>query len=110
MAGRKVLVVGGGGREHALALALVDSASVAEVIVSPGNAGTGRVPRGSTKMMRNASGDPLAIARSERVDLVVVGPEAPLCDGLVDQLSAGRHCRVWPRRAGRRSSRARRRS
>ncbi len=88
MQGRRVLVVGGGGREHALAARLLDSVSVAEVIVTPGNAGTARAPRGSTKTLRNAVGDPLDIARAERVDLVVVGPEAPLCDGLVDRFAA----------------------
>jgi phosphoribosylamine--glycine ligase len=88
MQARRVLVVGGGGREHALASRLLDSVSVGEVIVAPGNAGTARAPLGSNKTLRNAAGDPLDIARSERVDLVVVGPEAPLCDGLVDRLTA----------------------
>jgi phosphoribosylamine---glycine ligase len=85
--GRKVLVVGSGGREHALARRLLESASVAEVLVAPGNAGTARSPRGVDKVLRNATGAPLEIATSEHVDLVVVGPEAPLCDGLVDQLA-----------------------
>ena len=88
MQARRVLVVGGGGREHALAARLLDSVSVGEVIVAPGNAGTARAPLGSDKTLRNAAGDPLHIARAERVDLVVVGPEAPLCDGLVDRLTA----------------------
>jgi len=80
------LVVGSGGREHALADRLLASASVAEVIVNPGNAGTaaGHAPNGKT--LRNLAGSPLDIARAERVDLVVVGPEAPLCAGLVDEL------------------------
>jgi phosphoribosylamine---glycine ligase len=88
--GRKVLVVGGGGREHALARRLLESPSVAEVLVAPGNAGTARTPTGAGagKCLRNVAGAPLDLARSEHVDLVVVGPEAPLCDGLVDQLEA----------------------
>jgi phosphoribosylamine--glycine ligase len=80
------LVVGSGGREHALALRLLAAPSVSEVIVAPGNAGTARsrVPAGKT--LRNAAGSPLEVARAERADLVVVGPEAPLCAGLVDDL------------------------
>jgi phosphoribosylamine--glycine ligase len=83
-AGRKVVVAGSGGREHALALCLIDAPSVAEVIVVPGNAGTG--PRHLAKPFRRMTGDVIDVARSERADLVVVGPEAPLCDGLVDEL------------------------
>jgi phosphoribosylamine--glycine ligase len=89
MSGRRVLVIGKGGREHALAERLLVSDSVAEVVVAPGNAGT---LAGSAlapgKVLRNAEGAPLELARALQPDLVVVGPEAPLCDGLVDELSA----------------------
>jgi phosphoribosylamine--glycine ligase len=86
----KVLVVGSGGREHALALRLLESEGVSEVIVAPGNAGTSSLPpalaaRG--KRLISSSDAPLAIAQREAVDLVVVGPEGPLCDGLVDDLT-----------------------
>jgi phosphoribosylamine---glycine ligase len=86
----RVLVVGSGGREQALASRLIASPSVGTVIVAPGNAGTGRLARrlGGGKELRNAAGAPLEVARSERIDLVVVGPEAPLCAGLVDELVA----------------------
>ena len=79
-------MVGSGGREHALALRLLASPSVSEVILLPGNAGTvtSRVPSG--KILRNAGGSPLEVAKTERVDLAVVGPEAPLCAGMVDDL------------------------
>ena len=79
-------MVGSGGREHALAVRLLASPSVSEVIVAPGNAGTtgARVPSG--KSLRSASGSPLEIATAERVDLAVVGPEAPLCAGMIDDL------------------------
>lgn len=88
MAPRKVLVVGSGGREHALALRLLESASVGEVIVLPGNAGTSLGAAHPGKVLRNAGGDALDVARAEAPDLVVVGPEAPLCEGLADRLTA----------------------
>jgi phosphoribosylamine--glycine ligase len=88
--GRRVLVVGAGGREHALARRLLDSPSVAEVMVSPGNAGTARLARNATagKTSCNVTGPPVEVARASHVDLVVVGPEAPLCAGVVDELAA----------------------
>jgi phosphoribosylamine--glycine ligase len=72
----KVLVIGSGAREHALCWKL---AQHHEVLCTPGNAGTARVAR-------NVSGDPVEVARKEKVDLVVVGPEAPLAEGIVDAL------------------------
>jgi phosphoribosylamine--glycine ligase len=88
--GRKVLVVGSGGREHALAWRLLESPSVAEVIVTPGNAGTALRPQQAPpgKTLRNAAGRAVDLALAEKVDLVVVGPEAPLCAGIVDDLAA----------------------
>ncbi|MBK8997412.1 MAG: phosphoribosylamine--glycine ligase [Myxococcales bacterium] len=88
MTGRKVLILGSGGREHALADALLASPSVGEVVVSPGNAGTASAPAwlSAPKRLRNASGAPLDLARAERPDLIVVGPEAPLTEGLIDEL------------------------
>jgi phosphoribosylamine--glycine ligase len=86
---RKVLVVGSGGREHALALRLLASESVGEVIVTPGNAGMRVAPeRLAPKVLRSAAGNPVEIAVQEAVDLVVIGPEVPLCAGLSDELSA----------------------
>src|SRR6187549_2042710 len=85
---RKILVVGSGGREHALALRLLACPNVTEVIVSPGNAGTLVTPPGyADKKLSSSRDTPLAIAKRENVDLVVVGPEGPLCDGLVDDLT-----------------------
>ncbi len=97
---RKVLVVGSGGREHALACALLASPSVGEVIVNPGNAGTTRaVGLHRNKSLRNAVGKPLDVARELRPDLVVVGPEVPLCDGLVDALRENGLCAYGPTKA-----------
>ncbi len=94
---RKVLVIGSGAREHALATRLLACASVGEVVVSPGNAGTaqGNV---SGKVMRSLAGDPQEIARLEAPDLVVIGPEVPLCDGLADRLGEAGHVVFGPSR------------
>ncbi len=80
-----VMVVGGGAREHALAWKLGASPDVREVICAPGNAGTARVARNLPVQASDVAGV-VAAARAEGVDLVVVGPEAPLVAGLVDAL------------------------
>src|SRR5438067_2467544 len=85
----KVLIAGGGGREHALACKCAASDRVAEVWVAPGNAGTAGEPK-----VRNVSvaaedvAELLALARSERIDLTLIGPEAPLVAGVVDAFAA----------------------
>jgi phosphoribosylamine--glycine ligase len=81
----RVLVVGGGGREHALAWRLRRCPSVREVLAAPGNPGMAPVAR----CLPVAADDPAGLAelcRREGVDLVVVGPEAPLVAGLADRL------------------------
>ncbi len=79
----KVLVVGGGGREHALAWRLAQSESVHKVYVAPGNAGTA-----AEKLLTNVAISDVAelaqFARDEQIDLTVVGPEAPLAKGIVN--------------------------
>lgn len=81
----KVLVVGGGGREHALAWKLAASPRVSEVLVAPGNAGTAVEAkcRNVDLAAEDVSGL-LALARHEQVGLTVVGPEVPLSLGIVD--------------------------
>jgi phosphoribosylamine---glycine ligase len=96
----KVLVIGSGGREHALAWKCAQSPRVTEVIVAPGNAGTAR----ETKVRNVAIGidqlDVLAdFAASEGVQLTIVGPEVPLVAGIVDRFAArGLPC-FGPRKA-----------
>lgn len=85
----KILIVGGGGREHALAWALCRSPRVTEVIVAPGNGGTEDTMFSGARL-RNAAigvGDLAGLAQfaeDQDVAFTVVGPEAPLCDGIVD--------------------------
>jgi phosphoribosylamine---glycine ligase len=85
--GDTVLVVGGGGREHALAWALARSTRVDEVLVAPGNAGTAVEP--GCRNIHVAVDDLdaiVALAVNEAISLVVIGPEDPLVAGLVDRL------------------------
>ena len=79
----RVLVVGGGGREHALVRALLRSPRRPEVLCVPGNIG---IARDGVECLPDT--DPVAAARERDVDLVVVGPEAPLVGGVVDDLNA----------------------
>ena len=85
MTGMEVLVVGGGGREHALALGLSQSNSVSAVHCSPGNAGTSMVATNHGGSVTDIGGI-VELANELCVALVVVGPEAPLVAGLSDRL------------------------
>lgn len=90
----KVLIIGGGGREHALAWKIAQSPQVAEVYVAPGNAGTALEPR-IRNVELGAEDVPALVdfARSAGIDLTVVGPEAPLVAGVVDAFrEAGLRC------------------
>ena len=83
--GHTVLVVGGGGREHALCVALSSAASIDKIHTTPGNAGTHLY--GSNHGVSASDIDGLVtLSQNLGVDFVVVGPEAPLCDGLADRL------------------------
>jgi phosphoribosylamine--glycine ligase len=96
----KVLVIGAGGREHALAWKLAQSPRVGEVIVAPGNAGTASEAgcRNVAVSVEDIQGL-LALARNERVDFTVVGPEAPLSLGVVDAFEEAGLRIFGPRRA-----------
>ena len=94
----KVLVVGGGGREHALAWKLAQSPRVAKVYVAPGNAGTALDPALANVPF---DGVPALVefARREAIRLTVVGPEGPLADGIVDAFRAAGLAIFGPTRA-----------
>jgi len=88
----RVLVVGGGAREHAIVHALLRSPQEPELICAPGNAGIAEEVRTLEIAADNVEGL-VAAAQSERADLVMVGPEAPLVAGLADALAgAGIRC------------------
>ena len=83
----RVMVIGSGGREHALACALARSERVDEVLCAPGNAGSASIAENIAVRVDDHAGL-LDVARDRRVDLTVVGPEAPLCSGIVDRFEA----------------------
>jgi phosphoribosylamine--glycine ligase len=85
----KVLIIGGGGREHALAWKCAAEPGVSEVLVAPGNAGTAAEP-GVRNVAIGVEDLPRLVqfARSENIDLTIVGPEGPLVAGVVDAFSA----------------------
>ncbi|MCE9683814.1 phosphoribosylamine--glycine ligase [Halomonas alkalisoli] len=82
----KVLIIGGGGREHALAWKVAQSPRVVRVFVAPGNAGTAREAGVANVAIDVADLDGLVtFAKEEAIDLTIVGPEAPLVAGIVDR-------------------------
>jgi phosphoribosylamine--glycine ligase len=89
----KVLVVGGGAREHTLVWKLSQSPAVAQIFTAPGNAGTGLIAENVG--LKPTDVEALArFASEESIDLTVVGPEAPLADGIVD-LFQGRQIPIF---------------
>jgi phosphoribosylamine--glycine ligase len=85
----KVLIIGSGGREHALAWKVAQSPRVGEIHVAPGNAGTALEPR--TRNVDVAADDVQGLLRhalAEKIDLTIVGPEGPLVMGVVDAFTA----------------------
>ena len=84
----KVLVIGGGGREHALAWKCAQSPDVAQVLVAPGNAGTALEDKvRNVEVSADDIGALAELATTESVDLTIVGPEAPLVAGIVDRFT-----------------------
>jgi len=83
----RVLLLGSGGREHALAWKLAQSPRLTSLLCGPGNPGTARLGT-NVPLKADAPDAVAALARKEKVDLVVVGPEAPLVAGVADALAA----------------------
>src|SRR5262245_38359063 len=83
----KILVIGSGGREHALAWKLAQSSRVTRIYVAPGNAGTALEPA-CINLPVTAIPTLVEFARRERIAFAVVGPEAPLASGIVDAFRA----------------------
>jgi phosphoribosylamine--glycine ligase len=95
----RVLLIGGGGREHALAWKVAQSPQVKELICAPGNAGIAGEPKTTCVPVGGEDLDGLlALARERKPDLVVVGPEAPLVLGIVEKMSQLGVLVVGPRR------------
>ena len=86
MRGLRIAIVGSGGREHALSWVIGKSPFVERIYVTPGNGGI--VPENRWDVHESNLAELVSLALEERIDLVVVGPEAPLCAGLVDKLEA----------------------
>ncbi|MCP3919926.1 MAG: phosphoribosylamine--glycine ligase [bacterium] len=83
----KVLVVGSGGREHALCWKIAQSKDVEEVVCAPGNAGVASVAR-TVAIQEDDTSGLLELAKAEHFGLIVIGPEGPLCNGLADEMRA----------------------
>ena len=95
-----VLVVGGGGREHALAWKVAQSQRVERVFVAPGNAGTALEPKvENLDIGAEDIAKLLEFAADQAIELTIVGPEAPLCAGMVDSFEAAGLACFGPRKA-----------
>src|SRR5687767_1213232 len=96
----RILIVGSGGREHALAWKVAQSSRISEVLVAPGNGGTATEPRvRNVDVAAEYVAGLVALAKREHVGLTIIGPEAPLVLGVVDAfIAAGLRC-FGPRQA-----------
>ncbi|MBQ0714763.1 phosphoribosylamine--glycine ligase [Paraperlucidibaca wandonensis] len=91
----KILLLGSGGREHALAWKLAQDPRVSTVFVAPGNAGTAREPKCENVALDILNNAVLvSFAQTQGIDVTVVGPEAPLVNGVVDAFRAA-ELRIW---------------
>ncbi|MBW8747805.1 MAG: phosphoribosylamine--glycine ligase, partial [Acidobacteria bacterium] len=81
----KVLVIGGGGREHALVWSLQQSSKVSEVVCAPGNGGIAAIARCLPVDVKDVA-SMLAVVEEEQPGMTVIGPEVPLAAGIVDAM------------------------
>src|SRR3989344_284482 len=89
----KILIIGSGGREHALAWKLKQSPKVSEIFVAPGNQGTAQV--GTNVDIKTGEFDRLIeFAKKEKIDLTVVGPDDPWAGGIVDAFQS-QGLKIW---------------
>jgi phosphoribosylamine--glycine ligase len=98
-----VIVVGGGGREHALCRALAQNTDIEQVVCVPGNGGTAyetKCRNGQVLPGESTDDAAVRIARSARCDFAVIGPEVPLAQGLADRLTAAGIPSVGPGKQG----------
>ena len=93
----RVLVIGGGGREHALVWKLAQSKKVTKLFCAPGNAGTAGLAQNVNVQAENLNGL-MHVVRQEKIDFTVVGPEDPLSMGIVDELESRGHVAFGPSR------------
>ncbi len=94
----RVLILGGGGREHALAWKFSASTRICGLFVAPGNAGTAEIATNLPRVNPLKKASVIQACREHRIDLVFVGPEEPLAAGIVDALSAEGIAAVGPGR------------
>lgn len=95
-----ILVVGGGGREHAIVRSLAQSPKTGRIFVAPGNGGTARLAKNISSLDINDGNAILGFVRDNAVELVVIGPEAPLVQGVADILRAAGVATFGPDRQG----------
>ncbi|MAE80939.1 MAG: phosphoribosylamine--glycine ligase, partial [Chloroflexi bacterium] len=79
----RVLLIGSGGREHAMAWKLVQSPKITKLIIAPGNAGTAELGENVAVKVDDLDGL-ISIAKTRSIDLTIVGPEQPLIDGIAE--------------------------
>ena len=91
----KVLVIGGGGREHAVCKKLSESKDVTEILCAPGNAGIAQVARCIPEVKATDIEGIVALAQREKVNFVCVTPDDPLALGCVDRRQRSRRCDSW---------------
>lgn len=96
-----ILIIGSGGREHALAWKVAQNHAVKKVFVAPGNAGTQLEPKVANLAIDPSNFEELAFfAESNEVNLTIVGPEQPLVDGIVDFFFRPKSTRFWSKQEG----------